>query len=255
MPQFPFNPAQHEYRKTFEQLPAGWYPAVISGSEIVPTSKGDGFRLVLEYTIIDGAAKGRIVGKQGHNIQNPNPQTVEIAMSEIKTISACVGKYAPIQQSEELHNIPLQIRLIAAKDSDFNEVKGWKDINGNDPGKGGQGAPVQHQQQPPQGFAAPPAQQPYGAPPPQQQYAPPAQAQYAPPAPAQPPTYAQPPQPQYAPQPPAPQGGAPAWAAPVAAPPAQQYAPAPQQAAAPQAPAWTPGAAPQAPAWAAPVQG
>jgi hypothetical protein len=247
MPVFPYNPAAHEYSKSFEKLPAGWYPAVIFESEILPTAAGNGFRLILKYKIIDGPGKDRIV-QGSHNIQNPSPKAVEISMSELKTINACIGNYQPINQSEEMHNKPMQIRLSDPKDGDYNEVKGWKTINGEDPSKGGQGAPDQHQQQPPQGFgnapAAPQAMLPYGAPPQQ------GQPQYAAPA------YGQPAPQQYAQQPQAPPT-APAWA-----PPQQpaQYQQQPQQAPVPQqqtgaAPAWTPGAQPPAaPAWAPPRQ-
>lgn len=243
MPQFPFNQAQHKPQSTLEQMPAGWYPARVIESDIAPTSKGDGFRLKLTFEIIDGPYKGRKV-TSGYNIQNPNPQAVEIAMNEIAAICCCVGKFQPIQQSEELHGIPLQIKLTTQKDSDYNEVKGYRDINGNDPGKAGAGAPVAQtapQSMPPQGFAqAPPpqyAQQPTNAYAPTQQPYPP-QA----PAPVAAPAWA-PPAPQAAPQQAPAQ--APAWA------PQQPQQTAPQ--AQPQAPAWTPGAMPPAPpAWAGP---
>ena len=236
MPQFPFNPAQFDYARGNEPLPAGWYPAIIKESEIVPTAAADGFRLIFKYLIIDGPGKDRMV-QGSHNIQNKSEKAVAISMSELKTIAACVGKFNPINASEELHNIPLQIRLVLPKDSDFNEIKGWKDINGNDPGKGGTGAAVQHQQQPAQGYAQP-AAQPYGAPPAQPQYAP------------QQPQYAQPAAPAAAPAWAAPAAPAPAYQQPAAgnAPAQPQYQQqAPQQPA--QAPAWQPGAQPQAPAW------
>ena len=245
MPLFPYNPQMYKEQANLEPLAPGWYPAVIIESDVLETNAKDGFRLELKFKVIDGPGKDRTI-KSNYNIQNPNPKAVEIAMSEIKSICSCIGKFSPINQSEELHNIPLQIRLAKQKDSDYNEVKGYKDINGNDPGKGGQGAPVGHQQQPPQGFGnAAQGQTPY-APPQQQQYAP-AQPQYMPPAAAQAPAYAPPQQPQ--PQAPA---AAPAWTppAPQAAAPAYQQPPQQQQQ---QAPAWQPGGPqPQAPAWAPP---
>jgi putative serine protease PepD len=164
----------------------------------------------------------------------------------------------------------LQILLTEPKDSDYNEVKGYRSINGEEADKIGQGAPVGHQQQPPQGFGQPAPIQttPYPQQPPYQQPAPPA-------APAE----------QLSPDgawklvngawvpntppPPAAPPAAPAWAAPASpAPPAFN----PQQpqngsygaqpaagngttqnatAAPPTAPAWQPnGQQPAAPAWA-----
>lgn len=246
MPLFPYNPQMYKEQANLESLAPGWYPAIIIESDVLETNAKDGFRLELKFKVIDGPGKDRTI-TNNYNIQNPNPKAVEIAMSQIKSICSCIGKFSPINQSEELHNIPLQIRLAKQKDSDYSEVKGYKDINGNDPGKGGQGAPVGHQQQPPQGFGnAPQAQPPYA--PPQQQYTP-AQGQYAPPVGAQPPAYA-PPQPQYAPQTQAP-AAAPAWTPPAPQAAAPAYQPPPQQQQQQQAPAWQPGGPqPQAPAWA-----
>lgn len=253
MAQFSFDPSQYELQKSFEPLPPGWYPAVIKSSEIVPTSKGDGFRLKMEFEIIDGPGKGRVV-TSGYNIQNPNPEAVRIAYSELKTIAACIGVFSPIQDTQQFHGRPLQIRLVAQKDSDYNEVKGYKDINGNDASK--VGAPAAPAPQgpvpvPPQGFAQP--QQAAWAPPQQPAYqvAPPAPAAppaWAPqtaaaPAPAAPPAWAPPPQ-QAAPV--AAPAGPPAWAPPAAAAAPAGYAP-------PAPPAWAPQNAPPAPpAWAQP---
>lgn len=242
MPNLQLNLEQFNYRSNLETLPKGWYPAVIVESEVVPTVKKDGFRLVLKFEIIDGPFKGRKIEK-GYNIDNPSAQAVEISMSEIKTVCACVGVFARLDASEQLHGKPLQIHLIQKTDSDYNDIKGYKTINGEEPGKatGQAAAPAQAYVQPPtQGFGQPAPQAP-------QQ---PAWAQPQQPAPSYPP---QPAAPQYAPAPaaapqyPAPQGP-PAWA-----PQAQQ-----QPAAAPSypapaaaAPAWSPQAPPpQAPAWA-----
>jgi hypothetical protein len=254
LPNFGFNPQQHKLSAAMEQMAAGWYPAVIESSDIVPTSAKNGFRLVLTFLIIDGPGKGRKVTK-GYNIDNPSAQSVEIAMSEIATICACIGRYQPIQQTEELHHQPLQIRLTCPKDSDFNDVKGYRTINGDDPAKGGttpvaQVAQQGYAQQPPQQAAAYPQHTPvYQHPQPPQtpmQSAPgtppaPAWQQPQQGTPAQPPAWT-PPAPPSPPAPPAPPNPTPAYGQP------QQPPQTP-----PQAPAWTPGALPPAPpAWAQP---
>jgi hypothetical protein len=216
--QFSFDPrtVTKEYTN-FEPLPPGWYKAVVCESEIIENSAKTGLRLMLTYQIIEGQYTNRKI-TQGYNIANPNPQSVEIALSEVKAICACVGKFNPIAHSEEIHGIPMQINVRKQKDADYNEVKGYKDVNGNDPGKGGQGAPAPQVPQPQQGYAQPApqyAQPQYGQQPPQQPPAAPAWASGAPAAPAP----------------------APAYQVPVA-----QGAP---------APAWQPNAAPPAaPAWA-----
>ena len=85
MPQFPFNPAQFEYAKAFEKLPAGFYPAVIFESEILATAAGTGFRLVLKYKIIDGPGKDRIL-QSSHNtsFQTGEPQLIELPMTKTR---------------------------------------------------------------------------------------------------------------------------------------------------------------------------
>jgi hypothetical protein len=245
--QFSFDPrtVTKEYTN-FEPLPPGWYKAVVCESEIIENSAKTGLRLMLTYQIIEGQYTNRKI-TQGYNIANPNPQSVEIALSEVKAICACVGKFNPIAHSEEIHGIPMQINVRKQKDADYNEVKGYKDVNGNDPGKAGQGAPAPQIPQPPQGYAQP-AQPQYAQPPaapaqPGFGGAPPA---WAPPAPAAPPA-----QPQYGQQPPQQPPAAPAWApgAPAAPAPAPAYQ-VPVAQGAP-APAWQPNTAPpDAPAWA-----
>jgi hypothetical protein len=254
MPQFSFNPQQYDFARVAERLPRGWYPAIIKESELIPTANKDGIRLIFHYEIIDGLHKGRKV-QGSHNVQNPSAKAMEISLSEVKSISAAVGVFAPINQTEELHNRPLQIHLTEPKDSEFNDVKGWKTINGDDPSKSG-GAT----QMLPQGPVAVPAQgfgnaapvspypggpTPYGAPPQQFQ-----QPQYAQP-PAQPQYAQQPQQPQYQQQPQAP-GAQPAWAQPPVQQQPQQAAPVYQQQAQQQPPTWQPNQAPApaAPAWA-----
>jgi hypothetical protein len=244
--QFSFDPRTVTKEFTnFEPLPPGWYKAVVCESEIIENSTKTGLRLMLTFQIIEGQYTNRKI-TQGYNIANPSTQAVEISLSEIKAICACVGKFNPIAHSEEIHGIPMQINVRKQKDADYNEVKGYKDVNGNDPGKGGQGAPAPQVPQPPQGYAQPapqyaqppaaPAQPGFGG-------APPA---WAPPAPAAPPA-----QPQYGQQPPQQPPAAPAWApgAPAAPAPAPAYQ-VPVAQGAP-APAWQPNTAPPAaPAWA-----
>ena len=265
MAQFSFNPQQHQLQTAMERLPRGWYPAIIEASEIAPTAKKDGFRLILDFRIIDGPGKGRKI-MPGYNIDNPSAKAVEISMNEIKTINYCIGNFNPIGDSQEMHNKPLQILLTEPKDSDYNEVKGYRSINGEEADKIGQGALVGHQQQPPQGFGQPAPIQPTPYPPAPVQTSP-----FGPTA-----TYGAPVQQQAAPAeqvssdgawklvggqwvpntPPAPPAppAAPAWAAPAqqappAAPPAPAYAQQPP--APPAAPAWQPnGQQPAAPAWA-----
>jgi hypothetical protein len=217
--QFSFDPRTVTKEFTnFEPLPPGWYKAVVCESEIIENSTKTGLRLMLTFQIIEGQYTNRKI-TQGYNIANPSTQAVEISLSEIKAICACVGKFNPIAHSEEIHGIPMQINVRKQKDADYNEVKGYKDVNGNDPGKGGQGAPAPQVPQPQQGYAQPApqyAQPQYGQQPPQQPPAAPAWAPGAPAAPAPAPAY----------QVPVAQGApAPAWQPNTAPPAAPAWAP------------------------------
>jgi len=255
---FNFDPTPHQLQSTPEPLPVGWYPAVMTESEIVPTSKGDGFRLKVLYEIIDGPGKGRKV-PAGYNIDNPNPQAVQISMEEIKTARFCMGLFGPSQDSSEMHNKPLQIRLKKQKDSDYNEVGGYKTIDGTDADKIGQGAPMGHQVQPTQGFGQPPAQQfAQQPPPPPYAVADPTAGWQRSPDNAwklNPATNGWEPNTAPAPAPPAPPAAPaapPAWspnAGAPAAPPQQSFAPPATPGAPPSAPAWSPQAGPSAPSW------
>jgi len=242
--------SQSNFQETPEALLPGWYPAVMIESDVVATAAKTGFRLACVYQVIDGPGKGRKI-LAGYNVDNPNPEAVRISMEELKTLSACMGHFAPLTDSAELHNRPLQLRLAKQKDSDFNEVKGYKTIDGKDAKDAAQGPAIGHQPIPTQGFAAPAPQPPYAVPAATQypvdpsgqwmlvngQYVPNTQVA-APPPPPPPPA----PAPVAAWAPPAPPA-APQAAAPAYAPPAAAGAP-------PAPPAWAPATAgPVAPSW------
>lgn len=198
----------------FELLPAGWYNAMIDESGINPTKDGVGAYLQLRFSVIDGQYQGRKVFAR-LNIRNANQTAQEIAYKQLSAIAHSVG-VLQVQDSSQLHGIPLKIRVRIRKDpsgqyEDQNEINGYKNIN-----------------EPVQGQAA-------------------AFAPAAPAMPAAPAGFAPAPQaaPQAAPQPAFTQPAAPQpWAQP-AAPLAQ---PAPQPALQPVAPA--PQAAPVAAPWA-----
>lgn len=106
----------------FAPLPAGWYPAVITKSEMKDSSKG-GKYLKLEIDIVEGQFKGR---KIFHNLNliNSNPQAVEIAKKDLAAICRSVNILHP-RDSSELHMKPMLIQLKikpATVDKEGNEV-------------------------------------------------------------------------------------------------------------------------------------
>lgn len=212
----------------FDVLPAGWYKALVEKSDVKPTKDGSGAYVSVEYKIIDGQFSGRkIFGR--FNIQNANPMAVEIGYKQLSALAHAVG-VLQVQDSSQLHNIPLQIRLklVPAKDEyePKNEVTSWKNINEQvgavtaqpapsyAPPPVQQAAPPVNQQQP-QGNWGQPGAQPPAAPqwqPPQGQ--PQQPAQQAPQYQAAPPAQQQQ-QPQWQPPAGAPQWGGQAQGAPV----------------------------------------
>jgi hypothetical protein len=170
--QQPFNAHAVAPQSRPEAIDDGWYPGAIVASEIKPTQAGDGGYLEFVFEIIDGIHKGK---KQYArlNIYNQNEQAVQIAVGNLSAICHSVGVYE-MQDTQQLHNRPLQIYVVKRRNERdggmTNEVKGFRDINGNEPWKGNQqqqpqGAPQsapQQPQQPPQQPAQPPAGAPWG---------------------------------------------------------------------------------------------
>jgi hypothetical protein len=254
-----------------EAIPAGWYNARVTNSEMKPTSDGSGAYLQLELTILDGEFANRKLFDR-INLQNKNPVATEIGYRQLSAVCHATG-VIQVQDSQQLHGIPLKVKVSlrpAGPGADgkhydaSNEVKGYKNI-----ADGAGGAPAQAMLPQPQGFGqAPqqPAMPPQGHAPQQpQQYQQPAPQQWAPPVQQQVPQqpaqqWAPPPAaaPAVAQQAPAMQTAMPAQPAPAAqqgpagnTPPwmqSQQQAPAQQ---APQQPA--PAAGP-VPPWAQPQQ-
>ena len=273
-----FDASNAPQQDSFDPLPAGWYNAAITNSEMKPTKAGDGSYLSLTFEVVDGPYKGRKVFTN-LNLRNPNQVAMEIAYKQLSSICHSSG-VIQLTDTMQLHNRPLQMKLkLKPAQGEYepsNEVTGYAKLNENPvvstkagaaapafappasapqipPAAPGAGwaAPAAAQQPAPTAAPAAPAWQPPAAPQPWQ--APPAQQAsqeaYAPPVQAQPaaPTYAPPAAPPV--QAPVP----PSWQAPGQPAPQQAPAAAPAAPAAP-APA-APAPAPQVnPPWQQPQQ-
>lgn len=114
-------------------LPAGEYIAAIAKSD-VRDAKTMGNRYInLEFEVMDGPAKGRRFWSM-LNLWNSNAQAVEIAQRELSSICHACGKLR-VADTEELHGIPMLIRLGTKTDSygEKNEIKGYKPTSGGAP--------------------------------------------------------------------------------------------------------------------------
>ena len=103
-----------------DPIPSGTYEAVITGSEIKPTKAGNGTGINLTFEIVSESAKGRKVW-EWINYQHPNQEAQRIGQQTLATICKAVG-IAQLNETEQLHNIPLMITVALDKDDQTRNV-------------------------------------------------------------------------------------------------------------------------------------
>lgn len=121
-----FDANQVAPNEALQHLPAGEYRVIITKSELKPTAKGDGSYLELEMQVLSGTHQNRKLYDR-LNLNNPNPQAVQIAKGTLSAICRAVGVLTP-RDSQELHSKPL-IAVVKVKQYEgnySNEVKGYK---------------------------------------------------------------------------------------------------------------------------------
>ena len=152
-----FNAQQYDPTQGVGSLPIGKHPVIVESSEVKANKANDGGYLQLNLRIIDGPQQGT-TGAYRLNLYHSNQQTVEIAHRQLSAICHVIGVFQ-VTDSSQLHNLPFLIEVGPQKnDPQYTEVKKVFDMNGNEPGKAGAGAPAaQPQQQQPQGQQQQPA--------------------------------------------------------------------------------------------------
>ena len=85
-----FNAESIEPNTSYEPIPAGWYQAIISSSEMKATRDGYGEYLSLTLQIIEGNYQNRLVFAR-LNLKNANDVAVDIAKKDFVTICRVVG--------------------------------------------------------------------------------------------------------------------------------------------------------------------
>jgi len=127
-----FNAEEVEPSSSFDPIPAGWYKAIVSSSEMKPTRDGYGEYLSLTLQVIEGQYENRSVFAR-LNLKNANDKAVDIARKDLAAICRSVGVMSP-QSSEELHDIPLMIKIkIRPAQGEYdasNDVCGYKAAEG-----------------------------------------------------------------------------------------------------------------------------
>jgi hypothetical protein len=111
-----FDSNQYEEMGNFDPVPAGIYTARIVKSEIKQNNKKTGSYMKFEFQVLNGEFNGRKFWSI-LNIQNQSREAVEIAQKELTSIcKAC--KKPIIQDTQELHDIPIKIKVIIKKGDD-----------------------------------------------------------------------------------------------------------------------------------------
>ena len=121
---------------SYDPIPKGVYDAIIIGSAVKKTNAGNGSYLELTFELITTPFTGRKIWSR-LNLQNPNQKAEEIAARDLSAICQAVGK-THVEDSEELHNLPLSIivhdSLNPSTNTVNNVIKGYAAIQRSSPG-------------------------------------------------------------------------------------------------------------------------
>lgn len=164
-----FDARQVAPQTGFDPVPPGWYNVIVDETEMKPTKLNDGAYLKVRYSILDGQFANRKIYTM-INLQNKNPQATEIGLKQLSALAHAVGVLM-VQQSEQLHNIPLKVKAkIRPAEGEYdaqNNIIQWENINaivGDAAAAPAAGAPVFAQPAGAQPAFAQPAQQPWAQP-------------------------------------------------------------------------------------------
>jgi len=106
----PFDANDFEDMGSFDPIPKGDYLCKIVETEIKQTEARTGKYIKIKFEVIQGDFSGRFIWTN-INIINPNTITVEIAKKELATLCRVIGKPGTIKDTNELHGIPLIVKV------------------------------------------------------------------------------------------------------------------------------------------------
>ena len=136
MAQFHFDTNTVEKRENdYSLLPAGWYTAQVTESEIVPLKSGQGQALKLTFEVLSDGYRNRKVWARLNVQHRGSPQAEQIAQQQLRELCDSVG-IVRMTDTVELHNKPVQIKVKVRKSEDpqyedQNEVNGFKPAGGS----------------------------------------------------------------------------------------------------------------------------
>lgn len=119
-----------------QTVPTGEYAAVVEKAELSDTRSG-GKMIKVQMKIIDGEQKGRMIFDQ-HNIENANPQAVQIGLSKLKGMMKAWGHKNPnrLESTEELLGLRGLVNVKVEEDPGYGpqtRVKAYKPLATNGP--------------------------------------------------------------------------------------------------------------------------
>lgn len=136
MAQFQFDTGSVEKRESnYELLPAGWYTAQVTESEIVTLKTGNGQAIKLTFTILSDNYRGRKVWAR-LNVRHTNPKAETVAQQQLRELCESIG-LARMNDTVELHNKPVDIKIKIRKD-ETGQYEDQNDVAGFKPAAGGQ---------------------------------------------------------------------------------------------------------------------
>ena len=113
----------------FETLEEGWYLAEITKSILKTTQDKKGKYIAMTFKGLEGDAEDRLL-YTNLNIVNNSKIAVRIARADLKGICDAVGFEGELEDTEDLHNIPMWVKVsVKPATSQWpakNELKAFK---------------------------------------------------------------------------------------------------------------------------------
>lgn len=131
---FTSEEAQAAQNDSYAALPAGNYIAQVERSEVKNTKDGTGSYLSLGFKVIDGDYAGRVLFGN-ITLTNKNSQAQEIGRKQLIKLSTACG-LGHLQDSEQLHGIPVMIRVSDSRvyeGEKQNDIKDYKPVQATAP--------------------------------------------------------------------------------------------------------------------------
>lgn len=110
MANFVFNAEQHEPVSLDNSvIPKGWYPAIVTASDVGPTSNGLGIIAKFTFEVVDGPNKGKKVFTN-FNVKNPTETAQRIGLGMLSSLAKACNR-PQFDDTTELHNIHVLIKV------------------------------------------------------------------------------------------------------------------------------------------------